>query len=288
MALGHGGLVCFPLLRTPWFPQVRACWDLKSLSPRLRLMPTPCHRRQVPSWWVSCRHHVGTERLGRDWWWAAQGPCTPTHRRFRRTGIARKPVSHPARRLSQQPDRSPALRLVNLPWSQAAPESPALGRAGAEDRLCSFQPGPPGIRGQRGRPTGWLGGHMFGAHTGSSHTCLAMPLPWEEPTLQRAHQLLCRALTRASRMHPPPRSTLGGTQEPDQEWDPIQQGRVLRDPRIPLRAPLHWGRKVAGNLVPFRRFLSHANERFVRGSFPAHQISRVCPTSMGPLKMKAS
>lgn len=37
VALGHGGLVCFPLLPMPRFPQVWACWDLKSLSPRRRV-----------------------------------------------------------------------------------------------------------------------------------------------------------------------------------------------------------------------------------------------------------
>lgn len=38
------------------------------------------------------------------------GPVYPTHRRFRRTGIARKPVSHPAHRLSQQPDLEPCAK----------------------------------------------------------------------------------------------------------------------------------------------------------------------------------
>lgn len=62
---------------------------------------------------------------------------------------------------------------------------------------------------------------------------------------------------------------------------------MLRDPRIPLQAPLHWGRRVPRNLLPFQKFLCHANEWFLHGSFPVNQILRLCLTSMGPLKMKA-
>ena len=81
-----------------------------------------------------------------------------------------------------------------------------------------------------------------------------------------------------------PRSTQGATQEPD----PLQRARVLREPRIPLQAPLHWARRVAGNFLPFQRVLSHTNEWFPRGSFPVDQIPRVCLSSTGPLKMNAS
>lgn len=82
-------------------------------------------------------------------------------------------------------------------------------------------------------------------------------------------------------------TSLGHPRNLTQGWDLLQQGRVLRDPRIPPQAPLPCSRQVAKNFLSFWRFLSHANEWLLHGSFPVDQVSRVCLTSMGPPKMKA-
>lgn len=64
MAVGHGGFVCFTFLSMSLVPQIWACWDLKSPSPRLQLTVTASG---PPHLWVSCWHHAGTECLGWDW-----------------------------------------------------------------------------------------------------------------------------------------------------------------------------------------------------------------------------